>query len=196
MSRVETAEGIPFSEPPNVIVSSARSHCEACKEPLDPNVMHKCDGNKHYEPPVFSSTEITELCPACLGEGVLVERETFQAKTFVVVCKSCRTYVWPEVTARAAAIYSWNSALRDGSLTGWPKWLAELPGDDERTNIIPNLSSARPSPHPDLTNYQGVCPKCYGGRGLVINADTGETPICDLCENTGTVPPTKSEDAQ
>lgn len=50
MSRVETAEGVPFSEPPQVTVKVDRTHCEACKEPLDPNVMHKCEGNKEWEP--------------------------------------------------------------------------------------------------------------------------------------------------
>lgn len=174
---IATGFGKEFSEPPNVTVSAARTHCEACQEPLDPNVMHKCHGNKQYEPPVFSWTEITELCPACMGEGVLVERETFQAKTFVVVCKSCRTYVWPEVAIQSSAISYWNAAERNGSLTGWPKWLAHMPGDDERSNVVEN--EVKPA-HPDLANYQGACPAVHV-----------EGEICDWCENTGTIPPTR-----
>jgi len=33
------------TEPPVLLVSDSRTHCEACLEPLDPNVMHKCAGN-------------------------------------------------------------------------------------------------------------------------------------------------------
>lgn len=33
------------TEPPLLAVSNSRTHCNACLEPLDPNVMHKCAGN-------------------------------------------------------------------------------------------------------------------------------------------------------
>jgi hypothetical protein len=34
------------TEPPVLLVSNSRTHCDACLEPLDPNVMHICAGNK------------------------------------------------------------------------------------------------------------------------------------------------------
>lgn len=34
------------TEPPVLLVSNSRTQCEACLEPLDPNVMHVCAGNK------------------------------------------------------------------------------------------------------------------------------------------------------
>lgn len=179
---IETGFGKEFSEPPNVSVSGARINCEACGATLDVNVMHKCHGNKEYQPPVFSSSEITELCPVCPTEGVLVERDTFQEKTFVVVCKSCRTYVWPEVSARETAIHSWNAAAR-GAPQSWPKWLADMPGDDERVAVIAgdrNNGVALLAKSADLTNYRGACPAVHV-----------EGEDCHLCENTGMVPPTK-----
>jgi len=33
------------TEPPVLLVSDSRTHCEACLTPLNPNVMHKCAGN-------------------------------------------------------------------------------------------------------------------------------------------------------
>lgn len=34
-----------LTEPPAVAVSNSRTHCDACLQGLDPNVMHKCAGN-------------------------------------------------------------------------------------------------------------------------------------------------------
>jgi len=34
-----------LTEPPVVLATNSRTHCEACLEPLDPNAMHKCAGN-------------------------------------------------------------------------------------------------------------------------------------------------------
>jgi len=34
-----------LTEPPMLMVSNSRTHCEACDQSLDPNVMHKCAGN-------------------------------------------------------------------------------------------------------------------------------------------------------
>ena len=107
---IETGFGKEFSEPPNVTVSAARTHCEACKEPLDPNVMHNCHGNKEWKP------------------------------THVAIVET---------------------------------------GDTPETRIRPEL---RPAVHPDLTNYKGVCPAVHV-----------EGEICDWCENTGTIPPTKGD---
>lgn len=187
---VDTAFERHFSEPPVVAVKEGRTHCEACKEPLDPNVMHKCHGNQEYQAPVFSSTEITEACPQCeTGQGKLHE---VRPGSFVVVCATCRTYLYPDyLTPKNVAINSWNCEA--AAKSKGPVWRADLPGDDERTNVIPAQGIVG---HPDLTNYKGVCPKCHGGRGLIINAATGESPQCDLCEGTGTIPPTKPEGAR
>ena len=46
-----TEAGI-ITDPPEVTVKTNRTHCEACGEKLDPNVMHKCAGNEEYKPPV------------------------------------------------------------------------------------------------------------------------------------------------
>jgi len=176
---VDTAFERHFSEPPVVAVKEGRTHCEACKEPLNPDVMHKCHGNKEHEPPVFSSTEITEICPRCKGEGALIEREVFQGLTYVVVCKTCRVYVWPEVSIASDAIRCWNSAPRNGT-EGWPVWLADMPGDDTRANVI--QSETQPPRHPDLRNYKGVCPECKGtGQNVLGDAD------CDDCAGTGVI---------
>jgi RNase P subunit RPR2 len=186
---VDTAFERHFSEPPVLSVKEGRTHCEACREPLDPNVMHKCHGNQEFQP-ADSHTEITEKCPDCGSVGILrkIERPTAAIQTaFVVICKDCRTFVHPEVTAPADAIFGWNKAVakqaRDMNLVTWPKWLADLPGDDERklTFEVPE-SWAAAKVHPNLTSYQGACPAVHV---------EGET--CDLCENTGTIPPTKPE---
>ena len=34
-----------LTEPPLLAVSNSRTHCDACGERLDPNAMHRCDGN-------------------------------------------------------------------------------------------------------------------------------------------------------
>lgn len=34
-----------LTEPPVLLVSNSRTHCDACQQALDPNVMHKCAGN-------------------------------------------------------------------------------------------------------------------------------------------------------
>jgi hypothetical protein len=34
------------TEPPLLMVSNSRTHCDACLEALDPNAMHVCAGNK------------------------------------------------------------------------------------------------------------------------------------------------------
>lgn len=177
---IETGFGKEFSEPPNVAVSAERTHCEACQEPLDPNVMHKCHGNKHYEPPVFSSTEITARCPECeTGEGVLLSLPFYGVVECVVVCRSCRRYLYPLVSDSGKAIANWNEQAATGKKGCWPLWRAALPGDDERSNSV----VSKPTPaHPDLTNYQGACPAVHV-----------EGEVCDWCENTGTIPPTKGE---
>lgn len=100
---IETGFGKEFSEPPNVTVSAVRTHCEACKEPLDPNVMHKCHGNQEWKPT-------------------------------------------QDPTPR------------------------------------PEHYTAPEPAHPDLTNYQGSCPAVHI-----------EGEVCDWCENTGTIPPTKGD---
>lgn len=174
---IETGFGKEFSEPPSVSVSDTRTHCEACKEPLDPSVMHKCHGNQEYQTPV-SHTEITEAC-RCGGNGVLhkIKRSGITAY-YVVVCEKCRTFFYPEVATRASAMHGWNVGAASG--VAGPKWIAALPGDDERANVIRSeLQAAR---HPDLTAYKGACP--------AVHVD-GEA--CDLCEGTGIVPPTKPE---
>jgi hypothetical protein len=35
-----------LTEPPVLLVSDSRTHCDVCLEALDPNVMHVCAGNK------------------------------------------------------------------------------------------------------------------------------------------------------
>ena len=72
--QVDTALDRTFSEPPNVAVSATRTHCEACHEPLDPNVMHKCHGNKEWEPPVPKAvapdlSAYKGACPAVHVDG-------------------------------------------------------------------------------------------------------------------------------
>lgn len=37
-------------------------------------------------------------------------------------------------------------------------------------------------PHPDLTNYIGVCPEC---NGKIAKADEADKPVCDLCGGAG-----------
>lgn len=191
---IETGFGKEFSEPPNVTVSAARTHCEACQEPLDPNVMHKCHGNKHFEPRAVSHAHITEACPECdTGEGVLITAHVVQGQAFSVVCKACRTYLWPLVTDKGEAIASWNTAAATHKKGCWPRWLAGLPGDDEHSPVMQTFTSGESHggyvgvdyrSHPDLSSYKGACPAVHV-----------EGEVCDWCENTGTIPPTK-EDAQ
>lgn len=179
---IETGFGKEFSEPPNVTVSAARTHCEACQEPLDPNVMHKCHGNKHYEPPVVSYTHITEPCPECGGGGMVAKQEMWGlAKiltSYAIVCEKCRTYLWPLVDNIGDAIASWNAQAMTGRKGCWPKWLAGLPNDERVSQTPQNI---KPLP-PDLTAYQGACPAVHV-----------EGEVCDWCENTGTIPPTKGD---
>ncbi len=181
-NKVDTAFERHFSEPPVVAVKEGRTHCEACKEALDPTVLHKCHGNQEYQAPVYSTTDITETCPVegCGGDGVLVERDTLQGKSFVIVCKVCRTFVWPEVTEKSQAIHEWNATAKQSS-GYWPKWRAELPGDDERATVIASDVKLGPH-HPDLANYRGKCP------GPHIDGHQ-----CPKCEGTGVIPPTKPE---
>lgn len=188
---VDTAFERHFSEPPVVAVKEGRTHCEACKEPLDPTVMHKCHGNQEYQAPV-SHTEITEVCPDCGGEGILGKMERWgagssPAVTYIVICKACRTCLGPEVDSAANAIHTWNAQVLSGKSANRAKWLAMLPGDDERANIIPSdsIPSDVKASHPDLTSYRGACPATHV-----------EGQVCKLCENTGTIPPTKPEGAQ
>lgn len=174
--RVETAFGREFSEPPNVSVSSSRTHCEACQEPLAPDVVHKCHGNKHYEPPVISSTEITQACPDCRGlnASVLICLWDGAPNTYVVVCKDCRTFLCGEVDSRERAIHGWNLVASSGISSIWSKWKAALPGDDEAKRVAPKVDGI--VGHPDLTNYKGVCPAMHvkgevcswcGGKGVI-----------------------------
>jgi len=167
---VDTAFELHFSEPPVVAVKEGRTHCEACKEPLDPAVMHKCHGNKEYQAPVISSTEITALCQ-CGGKGILhkIERAGIPSY-YVVVCEKCRSFFYPEVATQESAIHGWNVGA--SSAVTAPKWLAALPGDDERANII--ASDGKPS-HPDLTDYTGAC------------VCEGQDPACTLCQGTGVI---------
>lgn len=37
-----------LSDPPVLTLTKERTHCEACKEELKPNVAHECHGNKHH----------------------------------------------------------------------------------------------------------------------------------------------------
>jgi transcription elongation factor Elf1 len=183
---VDTAFERHFSEPPVVTVKADRTHCEACQEPLDPSVMHKCHGNQEYQPPVISSTKITEACPDCKGIVVLVQRGDPGHETYTCVCGNCRTFVTAEVPSKMTAILIWNDVAMRARASGtsgvWPKWMAGLPGDDERMNVIP--SDAKPS-HPDLSNYTGACPATHI-----------EGHECPMCEGTGMVPPRKSEGAR
>lgn len=205
---IETGFGKEFSEPPNVTVSGARTHCDACKEPLDPSVMHKCHGNQEYQAPVISSTEITEACPDCGGAPVLVERKDFQSPTYVLVCGTCRTFVASETLSVTDAIYGWNlmAPRKAGMIGNWPKWRAGLPGDDERANVIPQTGAT--GGHPDLTNYNGACPDCHRSGSITKNCKycngsnencetcggLGEFEVaCARCEGTGTIPPTKGD---
>ncbi len=71
---IDTALDRTFSEPPDVKVSATRTHCDACGEPLDVSVMHKCHGNKGCEPPVLQPaapdmTNYKGACPAVHVEG-------------------------------------------------------------------------------------------------------------------------------
>lgn len=71
---VDTAFDRTFSDPPNVTVSAQRTHCEACQEPLDPHVMHKCAGNEEWKPPLEQPrhpdlTNYKGVCPGCNGVG-------------------------------------------------------------------------------------------------------------------------------
>jgi len=179
---VDTAFERHFSEPPVVAVKEGRTHCEACKEPLDPSVMHKCHGNQEYQAPVVSATEITQRCPECsTGEGVLLSLPFYGVVEHVVVCKTCRRYLYPLVNDPGKAISSWNEQAMRGLKGCWPVWRAALPGDDERANVI--QGDAKPA-QPDLANYTGECPKCRGGRDLVFNA---ESVGCDLCGGKGVI---------
>lgn len=181
--KVDTAFDRTFSEPPQVSVSGARTHCEACKEPLEPSVMHKCHGNKHYEPLVVSSTQITEACPACGGQGVLVENaspHTPSGTAAVVVCKDCRTYLYSpfEIQSLQVAIALWNGQAMT-SKGPWPKWLADLPGEDERKRTAPRPEEK--GGHPDLTAYKGSCPRCMREGNPDFN------PECELCGGKGVI---------
>ena len=173
---VDTAFERHFSEPPVVEVKEGRTHCEACKEPLDPNVMHKCHGNKEYQPPTYSSTEITGKCPRCDAAGVLVKPGPAGTwRIYVVICSGCRTYVYSPVEDMAEAIVNWNRIAGCGASgePSWATWRAALPGDDERTNVI--RSDVKPVT-PNLTSYKGACPAVHV-----------EGEVCDLCQNTGEV---------
>lgn len=55
MTHIDTAFDRTFSEPPAVTVAENRTHCEACQEPLHPDVMHKCAGNEEWKLPVLTS---------------------------------------------------------------------------------------------------------------------------------------------
>ncbi len=186
---VDTAFERHFSEPPVVTVKTDRTHCEACKEPLAPDVMHKCAGNQEYQAPVISSTEITEKCPECAGDGIVVKQEMFGLNktitSYAVVCGKCRTYLWPLVQHLGEAIEKWNRLARSGGKGCWPKFLAHLPGDDERANVIPSdtIPSNVKASHPDLSGYKGACP--------AVHIEGHE---CPMCEGTNVIPPTKPED--
>jgi len=190
---VDTAFERHFSEPPVVAVKEGRTHCEACKEPLDPTMMHKCHGNQMYQPPVFSSTEITEKCPKCAETGVLVKPGSVGTwRIYVVVCSGCRTYVYLPVEDMGEAIANWNRIASCGASgePSWATWRADMPGDDERLRIYIRPENSQITLRvnaslPDLTNYHGACPAVHV---------EGET--CNWCKNTGTIPPTKPEGAQ
>ena len=190
---VDTAFERHFSEPPVVAVKEGRTHCEACQEALDPNVMHKCHGNQEYQAPVFSTTEITEKCPKCSGTAVLVIPGPFGAwPIYVVVCRDCRMYVYPPNEAKAEAIANWNriAACGESGEPSWAQWRADMPGDDERQKVVllpenSQITLQTDALHPDLTNYRGACPAVHV-----------EGQVCDWCENTGTIPPTKPEGAK
>ena len=179
---IETGFGKEFSEPPSVAVSTDRTHCSACKEPLDPAVMHQCHGNQQHQAPVVSFTDITEACPECLGDGVLVDARSAGVLVYVVVCKDCRTYLWPLVSTREEAIASWNLQALSRKKGCWPVWLVDMPG---LPPVISTPVIEAKASHPDLSNYKGVCPTCRGLKGTLKDAETGEIDPCTHCDGKG-----------
>lgn len=186
--QVDTGFERHFSEPPVLAVKEGRTHCEACKEALDPTVMHKCHGNQEYQP-VISYTEITEACPACHEKSGKLFNVGGGPYGNVVICEACHTFVSAPVEQSPDAVYAWNAIISArGDIVpegGWPKWHALLPGDDERistalANVLRPSTTPTSVQRPDLTNYRGVCP---------ISHVEGQD--CHLCENTGVIPPTK-----
>jgi hypothetical protein len=76
-----------LSAPPDVTVRTGRTHCEHCKEALDPAVYHKCAGNEEYKPPAQAAAMPNlagykgacpvvhvegEACLLCDNTGVIV----------------------------------------------------------------------------------------------------------------------------
>lgn len=61
---MSTAESISMGFPPELTISKDRTHCEACKLPLDPAVMHRCAGNEEWKPDpaplAFDTTPVTK----------------------------------------------------------------------------------------------------------------------------------------
>lgn len=45
-----SAEAGIITDPPEVTIKTNRTHCEHCKEPLAPDIVHKCAGNEKHHP--------------------------------------------------------------------------------------------------------------------------------------------------
>src|ERR1700744_2311036 len=110
-------------------------------------------------PIVFpKDAQITQACPKCKYEGILITRHT-QPRSYVVVCMRCRIHVSAEVASSDEAIYWWNelggATLEQATQLDWPVWRADLPGDDQRKRLP--LVATYERTMPDLSNYVGVC---------------------------------------
>lgn len=64
-------DSVSLSYPPVLTQSEARTHCDACKEALDPTVAHVCKGNAHWHPYAVDSVDleltITKDDVTCIG---------------------------------------------------------------------------------------------------------------------------------
>lgn len=144
---------------------------------------------KVHSPFVFpKDAQITEPCPSCQHEGVLISRVLAHPVTHVVVCKGCRIHLSPEVSTADEAIHWWNTHSINWDKVkdiGWLKWRALMPNDDERKTLLPARNIVR---MPDLTNYRGVCPVCQGRK------PEKDAPACEHCGGEGVVGFDKKDD--
>lgn len=61
-----------ITDPPILEHKEGRTHCEACQEPLQPDVLHKCHGNQEHQPsaPAPRHPDLSNyqgVCPQCHG---------------------------------------------------------------------------------------------------------------------------------
>lgn len=56
-----TADAGIITDPPILTHETNRSNCGACGSSLDPNVQHRCWGNRPWEPGMGT----THRCPTC-----------------------------------------------------------------------------------------------------------------------------------